>query len=64
MFLVEKNLFPMAETVLTDKDWQEIEGAVDAIEDPLFGVEIAKGYERLHRLIIDQAELGGRSRKR
>lgn len=58
MFLEEKNLFPMAQTVLTDKDWQEIEGAVDAIEDPLFGAEIAKGYERLYRLIIDQAELG------
>jgi hypothetical protein len=24
----------------------------------LFGAEIAKGYERLYRLITDQAELG------
>ena len=55
MVLEEKKLFPMAETVLTDKDWQEIEGAVEAIEDPLFGAEIAKGYERLYRLIIDQS---------
>ncbi len=62
MFLEEKNLFPMAQTVLTDKDWQEIEGAVDAIEDPLFGAEIAKGYERLYRLIIDQADLGAVAR--
>jgi hypothetical protein len=46
----------MAQTVLTDKDWQEITGAVDAIEDPLFGAEIAKGYERLYRMIIDQAD--------
>jgi hemerythrin-like domain-containing protein len=58
MFLEEKKLFPMAQTVLTDKDWQEIDGAVDAIGDPLFGAEMAKGYERLYRLIIDQAELG------
>ena len=58
MFLEEKKLFPMAQTVLTDKDWQEIEGAVDAIEDPLFEAEFATGYERLYRLIIDQAELG------
>jgi hemerythrin-like domain-containing protein len=55
MFLEEKKLFPMAQTVLTDKDWQEIEEAVDAIEDPLFGAETAKGYERLYRLIIDQS---------
>jgi hemerythrin-like domain-containing protein len=55
MFLEEKKLFPMAQTVLTDKDWQEIEGAVDAIEDPLFEAEFAKGYERLYRLIIDQS---------
>ncbi len=58
MWKEEKKLFPMANAVLTEEDWLEMEGAVDAIEDPLFGAEIAKGYERLYRLIIDQAELG------
>ena len=47
----EKKLFELAKTVFTNEDWQAIDEAVDAIEDPLFGTVIAKGYERLYRLI-------------
>jgi hemerythrin-like domain-containing protein len=56
MYLEEKKLFPMVLAVLTDKDWQEVEEAIDAIEDPVFGKMIADGYERLYRLITDQAD--------
>ncbi|MCH8134926.1 MAG: hemerythrin domain-containing protein [Proteobacteria bacterium] len=55
MLLDEKKLFPLAIAVLTDKDWQEIEGAVDAIEDPLFETMIADSDQRLYRLITDQS---------
>jgi hemerythrin-like domain-containing protein len=49
----EKKLFALAEAVFTEEDWQAVDKAVDAIEDPLFGTVIAKGYERLYRLIAD-----------
>jgi hemerythrin-like domain-containing protein len=49
----EKKLFELAKAVFTNEDWQTIDEAVVAIEDPLFGTVIAKGYERLYRLITD-----------
>ena len=49
----ERKLFALAKMVFTKEDWQAIDAAVDAIEDPLFGTEINKGYERLYGLIID-----------
>jgi hemerythrin-like domain-containing protein len=56
MLLEDKTLFPMATAALTNTDWLSVDRAIDAIEDPLFGKMIADGYERLYRLIIDQAD--------
>ena len=53
MLKEERKLFPLTMEVLTKKDWQEIDEEVDAIEDPLFGTEIAEEYQRLYRLITD-----------
>jgi hemerythrin-like domain-containing protein len=53
MLKEEKKLFALATDVFTEEDWQAIDEAIDAIEDPLFGTVIAKGYERLYRLITD-----------
>ena len=50
----ERTIFTLAADIFTEEDWQAIEEAVDAIEDPLFGAVIAKGYERLYRLITDE----------
>ena len=49
----ERKLFALAKAVFTEEDWQSIDEAIDAIEDPLFGTEVAKGYERLFGLITD-----------
>ena len=49
----ERKLFALATEVFSEEEWQAIDEAVDAIEDPLFGTEVAKGYERLYRLITD-----------
>jgi len=54
MLLEEKKLFPMANAVLTKEDWQLIDDEVDAIEDSLFGDEIADDCQRLYRLITDR----------
>ena len=50
----ERTIFTLAADIFTEEDWQAIEEAVDAIEDHLFGAVIAKGYERLYRLITDE----------
>ena len=57
MLKEEKKLFPLAMEVLTKEDWQRIDEEVDAVEDSVFGAEIADEYQRLYRLIIDQTEL-------
>lgn len=57
MLKEEKKLFPLAMEVLTKEDWQAIDEEVDAVEDPVFGAEIADEYQRLYSLIIDQTEL-------
>ncbi len=53
MLKEERILFALAKAVITEEDWQSIDEAVDAIEDPLFGTVIAKGYKRLYGLITD-----------
>jgi hemerythrin-like domain-containing protein len=53
MWKEEKKLFELAKAVFTEEDWQAVDKAVDAIEDPLFGTVIANGYGRLYRLITD-----------
>ena len=49
----ERKLFALAKAVFTKEDWQSIDEAVDAIDDPLFGTVIANGYKRLYGLITD-----------
>lgn len=46
-------MFELTKAVFSNEDWQAIDEAIDAIEDPLFGTVIAKGYERLYGLITD-----------
>ena len=47
----ERKLFPMAQEVLTKKEWRIIDEAVNAIDDPLFDEMSADDYQRLYRLI-------------
>jgi hemerythrin-like domain-containing protein len=53
MLKEERILFALTEAVFTEEDWQSIDEAIDAIEDPVFGTVIAKGYKRLYGLITD-----------
>jgi len=57
MLREERKLFPLAMVVLTKKEWQVIDEAVNAIDDPLFDEMTADEYQRLYRLIIDQTKL-------
>ncbi len=58
MLSEERKLFPLAMVVLTKKEWQVIDEAVNAIDDPLFDEMTADEYQRLYRLIIEQTKLG------
>ena len=49
----EKRLFPLATVVLSNKDWQEIDRAINTIDDPLFDEVTAGDYQRLYGLITD-----------
>ena len=51
MIREERELFPLAMEVLTQKEWQVIDEAVNAIDDPLFDEMTADDYQRLYRLI-------------
>jgi len=53
MLREERKLFPLAMAVLTKKEWQVIDTAVKAIDDPLFDEMTADEYQRLYRLIAD-----------
>jgi len=53
MLREERKLFPLAMAVLTEKEWQVIDAAVNAIDDPLFDEMTADDYQRLYRLITD-----------
>lgn len=53
----ELSLFPLADEVLTRKDWRVIDGAINTIDDPLFDEMTSEDYQRLFRLITEQSEL-------
>ena len=53
MLREERKLFPLAMAVLTEKEWQVIDAAVKAIDDPLFDEMTDDDYQRLYRLITD-----------
>jgi len=61
----EDQIMPLAQRVLTDADWQTIDAAFTANEDPMFGREPQEDYALLFKLIVNMAPapigLGDRS---
>ncbi len=54
MLKEETKLFPLAKEVLTETEWQLIDEAVNAIDDPVFDEMTADDYQRLYRLMTAQ----------
>ncbi|MGF1613300.1 MAG: hemerythrin domain-containing protein [Gammaproteobacteria bacterium] len=52
----ESQVFPLAERVLDENDWHDIENAMDAMEDPLFGSTVHREYLALYDYIRHQSE--------
>jgi hemerythrin-like domain-containing protein len=47
----EESLLPLAAAGLTRSQWEEIDGAFVAVNDPLFGSELSQTYRRLYDYI-------------
>lgn len=54
----ESEIFPLAEKLLSDKDWRDVDAAVPPPIDPLFGPSVNDRYLALHRQIADEAGCG------
>ena len=48
----ESDLFLLAETLLHDDDWKEINAAVASHPDPMFGEDVEEGYRAVYRHIV------------
>jgi hemerythrin-like domain-containing protein len=55
MRLEEDAVLPLAERTLTEADWQPIDAAFRANEDPLFGVRPREEFQKLFQLIVNLA---------
>ncbi len=46
-------IYPLMDTALSDKDWDDIEKEITLQSDPLFGAVSKKEYDHLYRYILD-----------
>ena len=53
MALEEREILPLAEKVLTEDDWAQLDEAFNANRDPLTGCEPEPDYEALFRRIVN-----------
>jgi hemerythrin-like domain-containing protein len=53
MAMEEKDVLPLAERVLTEQDWTELDEAFSANLDPLTGHEPEAGYRELYTRIVN-----------
>jgi hemerythrin-like domain-containing protein len=53
MAMEEKSILPLAERVLTEQDWAELDAAFAANQDPLTGHEPEADYRALFARIVD-----------
>ena len=59
MRLEEDEILPLADELLTPRDWKAIHAAIEHLEDPLFGKHPEARYVALHRQISRQAAPAG-----
>lgn len=58
MKMEERELFPLARTLLRDDDWHGINNAIESMEDPLFGPQVGERYRTIHQQITRMAQCG------
>jgi hemerythrin-like domain-containing protein len=57
MWTEEKEILPMAATLLRDQDWAAIKAAIQHIDDPLFGNSAERRYASIHEQIARHAQV-------
>lgn len=50
----EAHVYPMLNSRLDKKDWQQIDRAIAEVEDPLFGKDVHESYQKLLAQIMSQ----------
>jgi hypothetical protein len=51
----EDIVLPLAERVLLDEDWKEIDAAFEGNQDPLLGKDVQQGFDKLFSHIVNIA---------
>jgi len=57
----ERHVMPRAAQLLTPEDWAEVDAAVPASDDPLFGEHVEQRFAMLRKQIEGEASLSGQS---
>jgi hemerythrin-like domain-containing protein len=55
----ETEILPLAEQCLREEDWRDIGRAFAVHSDPVFGDNLAVGFEALHRYVVEHATVTG-----
>lgn len=58
MEMEERELFPVARTLLRDDDWAQIGVVIESAKDPLFGPQVEKRFRTIHQQIARIAGCG------
>jgi len=59
MMREEMEILPLAAQCLDDEDWSDIGRAFAAHADPVFGDNLAVGFEALHRYVVEHVKVPG-----
>ena len=52
----ESRILPLADRVLTGRDWDEVDAKMANFEDPLFGAQVQERYSALRQVIARRAQ--------
>lgn len=52
----ESQVFRMAERLLPETDWADVDNAMEHMEDPLFGKIVGKEYRDLYEFVIQESK--------
>ena len=57
MNMEEGSIFPKAQSVLEDTEWQLINDRISQVEDPLFGDVVQTQFTKLYESIIQNTDI-------
>ncbi len=58
IYIEEVKVYPLVQSILTKKDWKQLQSMVPILDEPIFGRRTRDDYERLYREIEDRSKTG------